>query len=208
MSDDLTPAEQARAARWAKEWLTDAGFDVSETARDAMSALSCHADKLDPPETVESLREQVDAEHAAWLSAENALHEANGSVESLRAEQDKVVAQFEMVLLERNKARKDVEYWQEQHLIVCDEAVGYKSERDEALAELAQRPSEGAVRILRASIEAIRDERDEAWRNGLRTAEKLCQANDDLEEANVTIARLRATHTEAEAARGRCARED
>jgi len=97
-----------------------------------------HADDLDQLVTVESLRaERVDAEHAAWLSAENALHEANGSVESLRAEQDKVVAQFEMVLVERNKAREDVEYWREQFRLVCDESEDHKKQADEARARHA-----------------------------------------------------------------------
>ena len=80
MSDDLSPAEQARAARWAADWLTSEAY-VGGTA---IVELREYADTLDPPETVESLREQVDAEHAAWLSAENALHEANETVESLQ----------------------------------------------------------------------------------------------------------------------------
>jgi len=43
------------------------------------------------------MREAVDAEHAAWLSAENALHEANETVESLRAERDEALAEMEEV---------------------------------------------------------------------------------------------------------------
>jgi len=111
MSDVLSPAEQARAARWAADWLADAGFDVSETARDAMSSLSFHADKLDPPETVESLR----------------------------------------------------------------------AERDEALANAR-------------TWEDLAD----GWRD------RAIELRGDVREANETIARLRATHTEAEAAWGRC----
>jgi len=67
-----------------------------------------------------------------------------------------------------------------------------RAERDKALAELAQRPSEGAVRVLRASIEAIRDERDEAQ-------EKLAQAE-------CVIRDQQAAH-EAEAAGERCKRQ-
>jgi len=115
MSDDLSPAEQARAARWAADWLTDAGFDVSDTARDAMSSLSFHADKLDPPETVKSLR------------------------------------------AERDKALADVAHWREQ----CEVFRRY-------------------------------------WLG----------ARKELDAANDMIARPCATHTEAEAARGRCSRED
>jgi len=108
MPDDMSPAEQARAARWAANWLGDHGYDSHRlSGGDAVAALRWAVDELDPPETVESLRA----------------------------------------------------------------------------------------------------ERDEAWRTRLRAVEKLCQAYDDMEEANVTIARLRATHTEAEAARGRCKRQ-
>jgi len=83
---DLAPAEQARAARWAARWLdqayTDRGHEI------AADHLRDCADVIERSETMESLREQVDAEHAAWLSAENAVHEANETVESLRAERD------------------------------------------------------------------------------------------------------------------------
>jgi len=89
MSDDPSPAEQARAHRLSSAWLGSVapatGFE-SDAVGYSRHRLLRQADILDPPETVKSLREQVDTEHAAWLSAENALHEANGSVESLRAE--------------------------------------------------------------------------------------------------------------------------
>ncbi len=85
-----------------------------------------------------------------------------------------------------------------------------RAERDAALAELAQRPSEGAVRILRASIEAIRDERD--------SARQMCrEARGERDRANAAVRNLikerndeeaRADAANAEAARGRCARED
>jgi len=119
MPDDLTPAEQARAARWAKDWLSDAGFDVSETARDAMSSLSFHADKLDPPETVESLRAERDAA--------------------------------------RDETKRVSERW-------------------------------------------LKDARERS--------EELFLTKAALDDADATIARLRATHTQAEAAWGRCQRED
>jgi len=139
MSDGLTPAEQARAARWAKDWLSDAGFDVSETARDAMSALSCHADKLDPPETVESLRAERDEAWAQFKRTDQLVFEVSGKLDKMRAERDKA---------------------------------------------------------LRAN-ERFAGEQEE-----------LVQALNKLSAANYTIARLRSTHTQAEAARGRCSRED
>jgi len=108
MSDDLSPAEQARAARWAAGWLLrhpDYGT-VS-----VLGLLDRHAEAIDPPETVESLRAERDT---AMIDAKEAL-----------------------------KFRR---FWL-----------------------------------------------------------KACA---DLDAASDTIARLRATHTEAEAARGRCARED
>ncbi len=93
MSDDLSPAEQARAARWAADWLSDAGFDVSETARDAMSSLSFHADEMDPPETVESLRAERDealAEMeevgAAWRQEQIMHQKAWTTIRILQAE--------------------------------------------------------------------------------------------------------------------------
>jgi len=60
MSDDLSPVEQARAARWVKYWLLKCEFVESETAQDAITALGFYIDNLDPPETVESLRAERD----------------------------------------------------------------------------------------------------------------------------------------------------
>jgi len=55
MSDDLSPAEQARAARWAADWLVGpSGGDPTSTK------LRAYADEIDPPETVESLRAERD----------------------------------------------------------------------------------------------------------------------------------------------------
>ncbi len=74
MPDDLSPAEQARAARWVKYWLLKCEFVESETAQDAITALGFYIDKLDPPETVESLRAERDdlraqvAESQDWAS--------------------------------------------------------------------------------------------------------------------------------------------
>jgi len=123
MSDDLSPVEQARAARW-------------------IDALMAYAGKLDPPElapaqlhredqpetgrgissvfeTVESLREALLGEHDAWLSAENALH-------GMTAERD-------LLRDERDAAASDVKYWREQFRLVCDESKERKAERDKAL---------------------------------------------------------------------------
>ncbi len=61
MSDVLSPAEQARAARWAADWLNDAGWmSQFASASGAVDALKRKADELDPPETVESLRAERD----------------------------------------------------------------------------------------------------------------------------------------------------
>jgi len=116
MPDDLSPAEQARAARWSVEWLEDHGWlDQPADASRAMLALRIHADTVDSPESVESLR----------------------------------------------------------------------AERDAALQELAE-------------SRAAQDE-------GLAEVEELIVR---LAVTRAEVARLRATHTEAEAARGRCPRED
>lgn len=57
MSDVLSPAAQARAARWAANWLGDHGYDSHRlSGGDAVAALRWAVDELDPPETVESLR--------------------------------------------------------------------------------------------------------------------------------------------------------
>ncbi len=126
MSDDLSPAGQARAARWAADWIarnTLCGYSPDEVNQ----CLLAHASRIDPPETVESLR----------------------------AEQDKVVAQFEMVLLERNKARKDVEYWREQFKLACDESEDRKKQADEARARHATVSQErDALRDVLAAVAA------------------------------------------------------
>ncbi len=66
-------------------------WTVEDARQAAARELRRYADTLcppDPPETVESLREAVDAEHAAWLSAENAVAEANAELVKVRAERD------------------------------------------------------------------------------------------------------------------------
>jgi len=73
MSDDMSPAEQARAARWAADWLDQAYVDqVHETSADDLRKIANfiewyearpsrnHANSIDPPETVESLRAERD----------------------------------------------------------------------------------------------------------------------------------------------------
>lgn len=123
MSDDLSPAEQARAARWAAEWLNDAGWKSKFAAASAaVDALKRHADEMDPPESVESLR------------------------------------------AERDKALTNARTWE-------DLADGW---RDRAIE-------------LRGEARQLRDE---------------------LHKAKAEIFRLRFNHTEPEAARGRCSRED
>lgn len=66
-------------------------WTVEDARQAAARELRRYADTLcppDPPEAVESLREAVDAEHAAWLSAENAVAEANAELVKVRAERD------------------------------------------------------------------------------------------------------------------------
>jgi len=89
MIDDPTPVEQARAARWAVEFLDKRvdrlGPSVIVGVNWAKEVLSKHADEMDPPETVESLRADVaHAENAAdALRAE--LYEANAALARLRS---------------------------------------------------------------------------------------------------------------------------
>jgi len=59
MSDDLSPAGQARAARWAADWIarnTLCGYSPDEVNQ----CLLAHASRIDPPEAVESLRAERD----------------------------------------------------------------------------------------------------------------------------------------------------
>ncbi len=126
MSDVLSPAEQARAAQWAANWLGDHGYDSHRlSGGDAVAALRWAVDELDPPETVESLR----------------------------AERDEALFQFEQA------------------------AVDWRQE------QIAHQSTQAAFKAA-------------------------CIELDELRGVPATIARLRASHTEADAARGRCARED
>ncbi len=73
MSDDLSPVEQARAARWAADWLGDEGWlSKFAAASGAVLALRQHADEMDPPETVGSLLVRLAAQEreARWCRAE------------------------------------------------------------------------------------------------------------------------------------------
>lgn len=100
MTDDLSPVEQARAARWAADWLVREGWAKPyAAATGAVSALLERADQLDPPESVESLRAERDAarvgakgwEHRAvefrryWLGVRQELDAANDTIARLRA---------------------------------------------------------------------------------------------------------------------------
>jgi len=91
-----------------------------------------------------------------------------------------------------------------------------RAERDEALAEMeeveaAWRQEQIMHQRAWATIRNLQAELAAALRDNERfegEQEELVQALDKLSAANDTIVRLRATHTQAEAAWGRCARED
>ncbi len=171
MSDDLSPAEQVRAARWAREWLHERRFNEARVAMDQ------HIDILDPPETVESLR------------------------------------------AERDEALADVARYKEQFRLVCDESKSLavaldamRDEQDEALAEMeevgsAWRQEQIMHQKAWATICNLQAELAATLRDNERfegEQEELVQALNKLSAANYTIARLRATHGDAEAAGERC----
>jgi len=142
MSDDLTPAEQARAHRLSAQALFERNPTSFHASRYALLEIADHLDPPTPPETVESLR------------------------------------------AERDNAQANEAYWREQFRLVCDESEDRKGQ-----------------------VEAVTAERDEARREALRAKERfdeeqeeLVQALDKLSAANYTIARLRSTQVEAEAA--------
>ena len=175
MSDGLTPAEQARAARWAKDWLSDGGFDVSETARDAMSALGCHADDMDPP--VLSVREAADelVQHIGrmldrWADMGSDYAARNRELWTpLHRKAD--------VLADALEADDEID--------PPETVESLRAERDEALAEMEE---------VGAAWRQEQIMHQKAW-----TTIRILQAE---------VARLCDTHVDAEAARGRCARED
>jgi len=81
---DLTPAEQARAARWVKDWLLKCEFVESETAQDAITALGFYIDKLDPLETVGSLLVRLAAQERGARRYRAERDEARGELARLR----------------------------------------------------------------------------------------------------------------------------
>ncbi len=109
MITDLTPAEQARALRLAAAWLhvTDClPGDVDSLLR-AVHALRCEADRLEPPETMESLRAErdelrrlLDGIDEEGLRADTA--HAENVADALRAELDEANA-----ALARSRATHD-----------------------------------------------------------------------------------------------------
>jgi len=132
MSDVLSPVEQARAARWAADWLGSVDPATSFEA-DAVGysrhRLLQHAETIDPPETVESLR----------------------------------------------------------------------AERDEALAEMEE---------VGAAWRQEQIMHQKAWATIRNLQAELADTRTDLHKANAEIYRLRAAIPVAEAAWGRCQRED
>jgi len=86
-----------------------------------------------------------------------------------------------------------------------------RAERDEALAEMeevgaAWRQEQSMHQKAWATIRNLQAELAAALRDNERFEGE--RRNDELHKATGGIACLRATHTEAEAARGRCSRED
>jgi len=128
MSDDLTPAEQARAHRLSAQALYERYPNAFGASRYALGEIADHLDPPAPPETVESLR----------------------------------------------------------------------AERDSARNKLAQ--TECAITDYLAALNDMQDERDNAiyWRD---------HNADEADTARAELDRLRATHTEAEAAWERCKRQ-
>jgi len=188
MSDVLSPAEQARAARWR----VGKSYGIHVYSGDVPVATFFRA-----------------ADARAAVVAYNADHqiEPPESVESLRAERDKAVA--------------DVAHYKDQFRLVCDESKSLavaldamRDERDEALTEMeevgtAWRQEQIMHQRAWATIRNLQAELAAALRDNERfegKQEELAQSLGKLNDANYTIARLRAIHTEA--ARGRCQRED
>jgi len=110
MSTDLSPAEQARAARWAANWLASEAY-VGGTA---IVELREHADKLDPPETVESLRAERDAALADRMD--------------FQRERYRIAAALDTQTQELDAAMADVTHWREQFRLVCDESEDRKND--------------------------------------------------------------------------------
>jgi len=99
--NDLTPTEQARAARWVKDWLLKCEFVESETAQDAITALGFYVDRLDPPETAESLRAERDKaleDVRYWRKAAKDEHEARGGTEQALAEAKSELARLRVLM--------------------------------------------------------------------------------------------------------------
>jgi len=199
MSDVLSPAEQARAARWAADWLT------AEKYRSGARALHNHADDLDQLVTVESLRaerdkvqegsdawqelatkwrdrclERRDEVRAAVAMRERVEHESRdiaAALDAMRVERDELVLTVAEIAGERNRAEEESSVW------------------EETAGEFQSR------------ITAVTEERDSALKDATFRRDWL-KVRADLDAANATIARLRSTHAQAEAAWGRCQRED
>jgi len=93
--NDLAPAEQARAARWVKDWLLKCEFVESETAQDVITALGFYIEKLDPPETVESLRAERDEAREKLVQAECVIRDFQTANRLVREERDEALRAHE-----------------------------------------------------------------------------------------------------------------
>jgi len=107
MSDVLSPAEQARAARWAAQALYERAPTSFQASRYALREIADHLDPPEPPETVESLRAERDS----------ARQDADGWETSAHEIQDHCDA-----------ALADVTHWREQYRLVCDESEDRNTE--------------------------------------------------------------------------------
>lgn len=196
MSDDLSPAEQARAARWAKDWLTDGGFDVSETARDAMSALGCHADKLDPPESVESLRAERDDARGELRYVRESFAQLNGNFEAVCGERDEArekLAHAEWVITDFQTANRVVREERDEALRANQRFEGEQEELVQALNKLSA--ANYTIAHLRATHEEQMEDMKARWLK-------------DARERSTDLFLAKNPLPSSEAARGRCSRED
>jgi len=154
-------------------------WTVEDARQAAARELRRYADTLcppGPPETVESLREAVDAEHAAWLSAENAVAEANAELVKVRAERDGARVSAGRYLAALQELGTEAETVESLHEELAAEREGARArwrvrlrlaerdkaeaERDEANAELAR------FQAWHAETVAAWDRQREHWLGG------------------------------------------
>jgi hypothetical protein len=122
VSTDMTPAEQACAARWAARWIVrtvqDRGdwIDTQNITGDLAAALLRHADTLDPPappatpEKDESTRRPGDPSYDALWNERCLLI---GKLMAADSERDKACTDRDMALRDRDAARATANQWRQ-----------------------------------------------------------------------------------------------